>query len=369
MKFSAALALAGLAAVSANPAAEWEQASPEAHGIDSARMEAAFDYAGSHFLGSESYCVSVHKDGKLVGERHWYGNGPDSKNIAWSVSKAITNTLVGIAEKAGSLNAFDKASSHIPLWRFTGARDVLVDMLMRHDSGRYYDLITDFVTPQLMNSQTDFAIALVQQHDPGTHYQYNQMAVQVLERIISSAVGKDVNTYANEELWAKIGAEYAPFYQTEPIITEHIDPLPSGNTDPLVYGGVNVACRDLARFGQLWMQHGVWDGERVFEEDFFQRGISNAPDGRAGREYHWSGNGATHTATGMGGQFVSFNEEEGLVMTRIGGMLGTTWDAGQYRDMIMGSLVGGVGSYNSTAEAIANAPHEEELQYLAAYGV
>ena len=56
------------------------------------------------------------------------------------------------------------------------------------DSGRYYDLITDFVTPQLQPAndpnnpeptQTAFAIGLQQQHAPGTVDQYNQMGFQV----------------------------------------------------------------------------------------------------------------------------------------------------------------------------------------------
>ena len=50
-----------------------------------------------------------------------------------------------------------------------------------------------------------------------------------------------------------------------------IDVLPSENKDPLMYGGLNIACRDLARFGQLWLQRGVWSGERIIEDAFYEQ--------------------------------------------------------------------------------------------------
>ena len=75
---------------------------------------------------------------------------------------------------------------------------------------RYYDLITDFVRPQWQDSQTDFAIGLLQSDEPGAKYQYNQMAMQSMERVLTEATGKPLNDYADEVLWSKINAKYKP---------------------------------------------------------------------------------------------------------------------------------------------------------------
>jgi CubicO group peptidase (beta-lactamase class C family) len=158
----------------------WSTASPEEQNIDQAKLNEAIEYAMSRRGGSKSHCVSVHRNGLLVGEAYADDTQLTDSHIVWSTSKAVTSTLVGIAEKAGSLDAMDAASVYIPEWNTTfgsplqpDTRGILVDMLLRHDSGRYYDGITDFVRPQLQPSQTDFAIGLRQQHEPGTKYQYN----------------------------------------------------------------------------------------------------------------------------------------------------------------------------------------------------
>jgi CubicO group peptidase (beta-lactamase class C family) len=190
------------------------------------------------------------------------------------------------------------------------------------------------------------------------------MAMQVMERVLTKATGEDLNDYADKTLWGPIGAQYKPYYQSDSIVTPLVDALPSENEDPLTYGGVNAACRDLARFGQLWLQHGNWStSERIFNEEFFVRGITEAAGDRPGRAYHWS-TGTVHTATGMGGQFVSFDEEKQLIITRIGGPIGQTWSPGEFRNMVYDSLMDGKGSYSLEADLQETAIPQEELDFV-----
>jgi CubicO group peptidase (beta-lactamase class C family) len=407
--FYVAAALA-LSAVHAQVTVEevWAKVTPLEANMDANKLYTAIENAGIPKLngvpidnlpekvtGSETYCVSVHRDGKLVAERYWRKNGAVGDSgpgvdtdeftplIIWSASKAVTHTLVGIAEKDGLLNTEDKASKYISEWNTLRhpSQDVLVDMLMRHDSGRYYDLITDFVTSQFQPSQTEFAINMpktplcplrncAQQHEPGSLYQYNQMGIQNLHRVLQRATGEeDINKYATVELFNKLSMESRAYFMERSVITPLIpeipnpDPtlppiqIPSENTDPLMYGGGHMSCKDLARFGQLWLNRGQWNGTEVFTDEFYEKALRRAPEGRAGRSYHWGG-GPNHKAEGLGKQFVTFNPEKNLIITRIGGMLGTFFDVGELVNGVMDSLLDGPGSY--TADSLEPSPVEEE---------
>ena len=391
----AALSLA-LTAAQAPPTVEdvWARVTPAEANMDASKLDAALANAGNGLVASETYCVSVHRDGKLVADQYWQKTGPVGDSdadtdvdeftplVVWSTSKAVTHTMVGIAEKAGLLSTDDKASDYIEEWKGTDSEEVLVDMLMRHDSGRYYDLITDFVLSQFQESQTDFAVNMPitplcprgcpQQHAPGSTYAYNQMGIQNLHRVLQRATGEEnFNKYATEQLFSKLSMESQAYFMERSVGTPFIDAIPSENTDPLLYGGVHMSCKDLARFGQLWLNRGQWNGTEIFTDEFYEKALRSAPAGRAGRSYHWGG-GPNHRAEGLGGQFVSFNPEKNLVITRIGGMLGTTFSAGQLVNDVMDSLLDGYGSYTREEDERLNAmPVEEEefKQFLEGQGL
>jgi CubicO group peptidase (beta-lactamase class C family) len=203
------------------PGAQWEVRTPEEVGMSNQRLEEALEYARGP-TNTRSHCVSVHRRGFLVAEGYWNGRDPSSTDIVWSTAKAVAATLVGIAEQDGLLSTESLASAHIPEWQDTPSEGITVDMLLRHDSGRYYDLISDFVVPQLTGlngsglppTQTDYAVRQegcllgpCQAHPPGTVYQYNQMAFQALEPVLRLATGLSLNELSRTRLHSALGFE------------------------------------------------------------------------------------------------------------------------------------------------------------------
>ena len=120
------------------PGASWEMRSPEEAGMSGARLEEALRYAaGPQSL--RSHCVSIHRNGFLVAEGYWTGRDPSSRTMVYSVSKTFATALIGAAERDGLVDTEERASSRwIPEWRGTESEDVTLDMVLRHDSGRYY---------------------------------------------------------------------------------------------------------------------------------------------------------------------------------------------------------------------------------------
>ena len=289
------------------PGASWERVAPEDVGMSAAKLEEALDYAGG-LLGGGSRCVSVHRHGYLVAERYYEGDA-SSRHITWSTSKAIAATLVGAANRRGEVQVDNAAAGWIPEWRSNEAVDVTVDMLLRHDSGRYYDPISDFVVPQLIGfngsepaTQTEFAVSRPQTHTPGTVDQYNQMAFQALEPVLRLATSSaSVQDFSQRELFGPLGMESEPYWEERGAFTQFLFPATDGiRNGPMVYGGVTTSCRDLARFGQLWLHRGRWGGgdapHQVFTEEFYQTAMTPNPRGSGSRRYHWGVNGNMHRA-------------------------------------------------------------------------
>ena len=165
------------------------------------------------------------------------------------------------------------------------------------------------------SQQTAYAISLQQEYPPGTVTEYNQMAFQTLERVLRNATNATVPDYVEEKLFGPLGFEYDPFWEMNGVVSN----IPNG---PLLYAGVTTSCRDLARFGTLWMHQGRWgtgaNATEVFTEEFWRKSMSTP---RGQRAYHWWRNGEHYQADGMGQQFVSFNRELDLVITREGHVL------------------------------------------------
>ena len=344
------------------PGASWEARAPAEAGMDAALLEEALDYAGGA-LGGASRCVSVHRHGYLVAERYYEGDAA-SRHITWSTSKAAAATLVGAAERLGQLRHDQLAADFIPEWRGGPAEDVTIDMLLRHDSGRYYDLISDFVVPQLVglngsepSTQSEFAVSRPQTHAPGTVNQYNQMAFQSLEPVLRRATDSSVQMFSERELFAPLQMESEPFWEERGAFTQFIFPATDGiRNGPLVYGGLTLSCRDLARFGQLWLHRGRWGSESphaVFTDDFYETAMRPNPRPSSGARYHWGVNGDMHRANGMGDQFVAFDPLDDLVITRMGDAVsleGLGFSAAQLVERVTAAVLDRKGRYNVTQE-------------------
>ena len=328
--------------------------------------------------GFRSECITVHRNGFLVAEMYGVGAAPNTKHITWSTSKAVAAALIGISESDGVLHTEDPVRTWVPEWAGTESEGVTVDMLLRHDSGRNYGLITDFVVPQFcgsgiefgcdFQSQTEYATSLAQQHPPGTVYQYNQMAFQMLEPVLRVANNNEsLNSYTQRRLWGPMQVEDSPEFDDAGAFTRVVFPPDGVANGPMIYGGVTTSCRDLARFGTLWMHRGSWGGQgQLFTDEFYEKAMGEGPR-PSGRRYHWGVNGNLHTAGGMGSQFVAFDPVEGLVITRIGDAIGGSlagFNQGQLINSIRDSILNPKANISETA-ATPPSPPEEEVAALA----
>jgi len=314
------------------PGAHWERHTPEQEGMDSNKLKEAFSYAQTD--GLETYCVSVHRNGYLVGDKYWGLEGGYNKtNIIWSVSKAWMATLIGTAERDSKLSTAEPMSKYVPEWAAAPTANISMEMVMRHCSGRYYDAVADFVTPQTQTDQTKYAIHLKQQYPPGTHDQYNQMAYQTLQQVFETATGTGIQAASQRELYGPMQFESKTIWQEKSFFVG----LPQKH--PLIYGGVTTSCVDLARFGMLWMKQGNWSGHQVFTKAFYDKAMSQPqyPFGHARRYGNWGGPPSVKSE-GLGRNIIVFNPTANLVFTRVGSFATSFFKPGDFIDKVVGAI-------------------------------
>ena len=169
----------------------------------------------------------------------------------FSVTKSLTSTLVGIAQAEGSLQVDAPASTWIPQWQGTDSADVTVRNLLSNDSGRYWTPESDYGELIRAQDRTAYAVGLGQQFEPGTVWAYNNAAIQTLDAVLHAATGEPTGDFAAERLFGPLGMAHT-----------HYTKDGSGNSTQAFFG-TQSTCPDLAIFGRLFAQHGVWNGEQL----------------------------------------------------------------------------------------------------------
>jgi CubicO group peptidase (beta-lactamase class C family) len=249
----------------------WQTASADSVGLDPAPLEAAANaIGGGTFRNVDSMLVV--RQGRLVHETYFNGFDREKLHDLRSATKSITSALVGIAIDQGLLTGVDERV----LPRLGGAAG-LRNPDPRKDAITVEHLLT--MTPGLacddwntaspgneekMYDERDwvrFILDLPMVADPGTRYGYCTGGVVTLGAVIGNASGRRADAYAREVLFGPLGITRAEWKLT-----------PTGAVD--TGGHIHMRPRDMAKFGQLFLQRGLWNGQRVVSEAWVERSTS-----------------------------------------------------------------------------------------------
>lgn len=253
------------------PGDEWTTGDPEELGFDPAKLEEIAAAAEA----DSSFCLLVVRHGKVAGEWYWGESTPTSASEVFSATKSYASTLVGIAQAEGKLDIDDKVSEYVPEWVGTPSEDVTIKNLISNDSGRHWDYRTDYMGLVGAPDRTAFGISLAQDADPGTVWVYNNSAIQVLEAVLEEATGQQVADYADEKIFSPLGMGDSEMTKDG-----------AGNTN--VFFGLQSTCRDMARFGLLFLNKGSWDGDEVVPEAWVDEAVgAPSTDLNSGYGYLW----------------------------------------------------------------------------------
>ncbi len=195
------------------------------------------------------------RNGHIVYEQYYNGSHvADSNNIA-SVSKSILSALFGIAFDQGALlTVDDRVADYLPDY-FAEADDPrLLDLRLRHLLTMTHGLAwKENESERFLNRSRDWVadiLSLPISNEPGTLFHYSTGVSHVMSAVLTEATGMSACEFAHRYLFEPLGIE-AEFW----------------GVDPKGYftGGhsLSMTAREMARFGQLFLQEGRWQGEEV----------------------------------------------------------------------------------------------------------
>lgn len=219
--------------------------------IDSTKLQDAVDFA-MNCKGTRAAMI-VYK-GQIIAENYATGFNKDSRLLGWSISKTVTNALYGVLFKKGLINI--KEPANIASWE-DSREDILIDDLLQMNSGleweeAYFDLSS--VTTMLFKKDDfgAFAATAKAAHEPKQHWQYSSGTSNILAEIMEKRIGNQDAywIFPHIELFNNIGIQ-----------SMVLEADASGT-----YVGSSYAwatARDWARFGQLYLNDGLWNEGRI----------------------------------------------------------------------------------------------------------
>jgi len=256
----------------------WQVADITAEGFDTQKILDMMDrVVNENYEGIDS--VAIVKNNKLLlywfTNREldqfdgWIGNTDRERHVLHSTSKSFTSALVGIAIDQGfiastqvkfyDLFSYESYANWDPRKMEMMLEDVLTMRLgLQWDewSLPYTDRNNDLVA--LNNAHIDWAKALLDLpmvNDPGTVFTYNTAATNAIGQAVQNATGMPLSQFANLNLFFPMQITNAEWGRTP-------TNLPVGGS------GLFLRTRDLAKFGQLYLNNGSWQGQQLISANW-----------------------------------------------------------------------------------------------------
>jgi len=253
---------------------------PASLGIDSKKLKTALEVAFAEpgpAKPKKTRAIIVIYDGRMVAERYAPGFNKDMPLLGWSMSKSVTNALVGIQVKNRLLDI--KAPAPVAEWQNDGnpRREITLDQLLRMSDGLEFEelyLPPDDTTRMLYESY-DFAAYAAGKPmvaKPDAKWNYSSGTANIIARIVRQTAEKNYSeyyTFIRKKLFDKIGMYSAV-----------IEPDSSGTFVGSSY--TFATARDWARFGLLYLQDGVWQGERILPPGWVKYSTTPTPQAPRG---------------------------------------------------------------------------------------
>ena len=305
--------------------------------VDRARVEEALDVGFGPPEARTLGFVVTYK-GRILGER--YGEGIDihAPLESWSMSKSLTGTLMGVLIQQGAYELWQPAP--VPEWQTPGdpRQEIRIGDIMRMSSGIRirapqdpdYDPSIGYPDHVYLYTGTADSYRWAATRPPqwppnavGRYRNSDPILASYLIRLAVEGRGEDYHAFPQRDLFDKIG-----------IRDWVIETDPYGNF--LGQGRALLSTRDWARLGNLYLQDGVWNGERILPEGYVEYASTLAPaweaDGRLvyGGAFFWvNADGSrpipesAFRMSGAGGQSATIIPTHQLVVVRLGKYTGS----------------------------------------------
>lgn len=231
----------------------------------------------------EIKAVAISRRGELIYEQYFRGSQPDDLHQVQSVTKSVGSAVLGVAHRKGLLS-LDQDMSQF----FGGLYDmshpdlqdkpaITVEHILTQRHGLLWNEASsdyrDALNPvnQMINS-TDwyrYVLATPLAHQPGENFAYSTGASTLMSRIVRVAAGRPTEEFARTELFEPLGiTDYHWEGYSEDGMGAGLTQWPNPDGDVPLGFGLWLQARDLVKFGELYLNGGLYGGRRILDESW-----------------------------------------------------------------------------------------------------
>jgi CubicO group peptidase (beta-lactamase class C family) len=287
----------------------WPVSVPATEGMSATSLTAALQAVQSGRYPKVD-AVVIARNGRLVAEGYFNGFARESVHDLRSASKSITSALAGIAIDQQLLTVDDLMSAHFPGFESypnvdDRKRAITVFNLLNMNTGlecNDWDSTSRGNEERMYGatSWVDFMLGLRMAHAPGEVAAYCTGSVILLGQAVANRSSMRIEDFAQANLFGPLGITNVTWRRSP-------DGLATGG------GGMRLRPRDLAKFGALFANGGVWNGSRVISQAWVAQSRRRVTTlGSDGYGFLWwkrsfTVNGVTQEcffASGNGGNYV-----------------------------------------------------------------
>jgi CubicO group peptidase (beta-lactamase class C family) len=281
-----------------------EGSTPEQQGMDSELLVGIFDYIERQ--EANVHGLLIVRNGYTVVEVYYPPYGPNTRHGTASCGKSFTGALVGIAIHEGYIEDVDqKVADFFPDHAAFQSDPLKQAMTVEHlltmtsgldwpESAASYSSSRNIMN-QMMRSQdwVQFVLDRPMAAAPGTTFNYSSGASHLLSAIIQEATGIGTLSFARTHLFEPLGISRV-YWPSDP------QGIAFGA------GGLRLTPRDMAKFGQLYLQGGVWGGKQIVPEEWVEASITQQVNAHGAASYYgyqwWVRGSGTYAAQGYRGK-------------------------------------------------------------------
>ena len=301
------------AAVEEEAESYWPRSTPEAQGMDSEALLEMLEFSAAR--GLDIHSMLIVRNGHMVVESDFYPYRSDALHMVHSITKNVTATLVGIAIEEGYIESVDqKMVELLPDLDLTHLderiKDITVEDLLTMQTGIYWGGAGSASSYEMFyesDNQLMYALEKEFANDPGEVHEYNSGSTHILSVILTEATGKSTREYGEEKLFEPLGISDIQW---------------AVDLQGYYMGGdmLLIKPKDLAKFGLLYLQQGVWEGEQIVPKDWVEISTQNhVEQGYYGYSW-WIPDMDGYVGSGIAGQHLVILPEEDMVVVITSGV-------------------------------------------------
>ena len=266
----------------------------------------------------------VLKDGEVRHESYYLGTSHEDRRISWSVAKSFLSALTGIVLEQGAIASLDDpVEQYVPELKGSAYEGATIRNVLNMSSGvvfneDYLDFNSDINRMgrvlALGQSMDDFAAGLSETFAaPGETWKYVSIDTHIVGMVIRGATGLPIPDLLERYIVQPMGFEADPLYITD------------GHGAAFVLGGLNLRARDYARFGQMFLQGGTWNGNQIVPAEWIAASTTPSAPTASGEQkygYQWwmapDAPEGEYFARGIYGQYIYIDSSRGVVIATNG---------------------------------------------------